>query len=251
MAKKKKKKAAVEMTLWDVILSYPDLHDPKPYKGKIYYRTDVLLENDHPQLKDLRLNIKKVKVETWGTDESEYPVAENPLIKKGDDREDQTGYKGRRYITPSTQTPVPVVDLKGKVFNPQMVKGGMFANVAIRISAWEFDGDEGISIYLQGVQIDTSKASLNFGGGKSVKQMFSRDEEENSDDDDVDSDDSDSDEDDGDGPDSDEENGDSDSDTSDDDTDEDEPRSKKKKNSKSGKKSKPEYEDDEDSNDDE
>lgn len=176
--KKKKKKAAVEMTLWDVILSYPDLHDPKPYKGKIYYRTDVLMEKADAQLGKLRAAIKQVKTDTWGDDESEWPEAEKPLIQNGDEREDQTGYAGKRYITASTQTPVPVVDPKGKTFNPQMVKGGMFANVAVRISAWEFDGDEGVSIYLQGVQIDTSKPGLNFGGGKSVKQMFSRDDED-------------------------------------------------------------------------
>lgn len=178
MAKKKTKKAFVEMTLWDVILSYPDLHDPKPFKGKIYYRTDVLLDEDHPQLDELRKAITKVKKDTWGPDKSEWPKSEKPLIGDGNKREDQKGYKDRRFITPSTQTPVPVVDLRGKPFNPQMVKGGMFANVAIRISSWEFDGDEGVSIYLQGVQVDTKKPGLNFGGGKSVKQMFNIDADE-------------------------------------------------------------------------
>lgn len=228
--KRKKKKPAIEMTLWDVVLSYPDLYEPKPYKGKVYYRTDALLGEDHPQLKTLRQNIKKIKTEAFGPDESEWPVSENPLVKKGDERQDNPEYKGKRYLTPSTQTPVPVVDLKGKPFNAQMVKGGMFANVAIRISAWEFDGDEGISIYLQGVQIDTSKASLNFGGGKSVKQMFSRDSE-SGDDDGLDDDDSDSDENDG----NEESDGDEDSDhdsDSDHSDEDDQPRSKKKKPSK-------------------
>lgn len=177
MAKKKSKKAAVEMTVWDVCLSYPDLNDPKPYKGKVYYRTDCLMDEDHPQLGALRAAIKKVKTDTWGSDKSEWPKAAKPLIQNGDEREDQKEYAGKKYITPSTQTPVPVVGPSGKEFNAQMVKGGMFANVAIRISAWEYDGDEGVSIYLQGVQIDTKKAALNFGGGKSVKQMFSRDED--------------------------------------------------------------------------
>lgn len=174
--KKKTKKAAVELTIWGGILSYPDLHDPKPYKGKVYFKTDVLLDSDDPQLDTIRKAIKSVKQKSWGKDESEWPEAKNPLIKNGDKREDQKGYAGKRYVSPSTQTPVPVVDLKGKPFNPQSVKGGMFGNIAVRISAWEFDGDEGVSIYLQGVQIDTSKPSLNFGGGKSVKQMFSRDD---------------------------------------------------------------------------
>jgi len=157
--KKSKKKPSVEMTLWDVILSYPDLHDPKPFKGKIYYRTDCLMDEDHPQLADLRAAIKSVKVKAFGTDKSEWPEMKN-FIQDGNAREDQKGYADKKYITVSTQTPVPVIDLKDKPFNPQSVKGGMFANVAIRISAWEYDGDEGVSIYLQGVQIDTSKASL-------------------------------------------------------------------------------------------
>ena len=41
---------------------------------------------------------------------------------------------------------MPVVDPKGKTFNAQMVKGGMTANVAVRITAWEFDDDTGVSI---------------------------------------------------------------------------------------------------------
>lgn len=200
MAKKKSKKAAVEMTLWDVCLSYPDLHDPKPYKGKVYYRTDCLMDEDDPQLGKLRAAIKKVKTEAWGSDKSEWPKAKKPLIQDGNEREDQKGYKDKKFITASTQTPVPVVDPRGKEFNPQMVKGGMFANVAVRISAWEFDGDEGVSIYLQGVQIDTKKPSLNFGGGKSIAQMFKRDgdedEEESDEEDDFDSSSDDEDEDD-------------------------------------------------------
>lgn len=179
--KAKKRKEAIEMTLWGVCLSYPDLHDPKPYKGKIYYSTDLLMDPDHAQLGELREAIKTIKVNTWGDDKSEWPEMK-AFIKNGDEREDQKGYAGKKYLKASTQTPVPVVDLKGKAFNAQMVKGGMFANVAIRLSAWEFDGDEGMSIYLQGVQIDTSKASLNFGGGKSVSQMFARDDKAVSDD---------------------------------------------------------------------
>jgi Protein of unknown function (DUF2815) len=193
----KKKKVAVELTLWDVCLSYPDLHEPKPYKGKVYYRTDCLLDTDHSQLKELQAAVKKVKTQAFGSDASEWPEgAKKKFIQDGNDREDQEAYRDKLYISASTQTPVPVVDLKGKAFNAQAVKGGMFANVAIRISSWEFDGDEGVSIYLQGVQIDTSKASLNFGGGRSTKQMFNRDgddEDTSSDDFDSDSDDSDDD----------------------------------------------------------
>ena len=171
----KKRKPFMELTLWDVILSYPDLHDPKPYKKKIYYKTDVLLGEDHPQLEELKKAVFKVKRDAFGDDKTEWPKgAKKVFIQDGNKREDQKGYKDKRYISASTQTPVPVVDLKGKVFPAQSVRGGMFANVAIRISAWEFEGDEGMSIYLQGVQVDTTKKSLNFGGGKSVEQMFKK-----------------------------------------------------------------------------
>ncbi len=188
----KKKRVAEDLTLWDVILSYPQLHDPKPYKGKIYYSTDILLEADHAQLKALKKAINGVAVKSWGEDKTEWPEMK-PFIVDGNTREDQKGYTDRFYIKAATQTPVPVIDLKGKAFNPQSVKGGMFANVAIRISAWEFDGDEGMSIYLQGVQIDTTKPGLNFGGGKSVQQMFKRDgDEEDHNEDDADNTDDDS-----------------------------------------------------------
>lgn len=195
-SKKKKKSEAVEMTLWGVILSYPDLHNPKPYKGKIYYTLDALMDKTDPQVKALKAAIKEVCVAAWGDDESEWPE-KIPTVQNGDEREDSKGYAGRRFIKASTQSAVPVVDPRGKEFNPQMVKGGMFANVAIRISSWEFDGDEGISIYLQGVQIDTSKKSLNFGGGRTVEKMFARADadEDTGEDEDYDNDSSDDDED--------------------------------------------------------
>lgn len=166
-----------------MILSYPDLHNPKPYKGKIYYRTDVLMKTKSATFKELHEAINDVCVEAFGDDESEWPSENIKGIQNGNEREDSQGYKGNMYITASTQTPVPVVDMEGHKFNPQAVKGGMFANVAVTISAWEFDGDEGISIYLQGVQIDTSKESLNFGGGRSVKQMFNVDADDDQDED--------------------------------------------------------------------
>lgn len=176
---KKKKKVAkrkpfVELTLWGVILSYPDLHDPKPYKKKIYYQSDALLAADHPQLSELRKAITKVKTLYWGADKSEWIKPKKALIQDGNSRSDQKGYKDHFFIIPKTQTPVPVVDLKGRAFSAQSVKGGMYANVAVRVAAWEFEGDEGVAIYLQGVQIDTVKKGLNFGGGKSVEQMFKK-----------------------------------------------------------------------------
>lgn len=191
MAKAKKKKSVFEeITLWNVCLSYPDLHDPKPFKGKVYYRTDLLLDPDHAQLKDLSKAVNKVRTGAFGEDKSEWPDgAKKKFIQDGNDREDQPPYQNKLYLTASTQTPVPIVDPKGRPFNAQSVKGGMWANVAIRIASWEFDGDEGISIYLQGVQIDTSQKSLNFGGGKSVDQMFKRagDSDDTSDDADTES----------------------------------------------------------------
>jgi Protein of unknown function (DUF2815) len=192
--KRKQKRAFVELTLWDVILSYPNLHNPKPFKGKVYYSTDVLIDEDHPQLADLRSALKQVKSQVWGPDKSEWPTDTryNPGIEDGNARSDSKGYAGRKYIRTKTQQSVPVIGPSGKEFNPQMVKGGMFANVAISVSAWENEGDEGVSIYLQGIQIDTRKTPLNFGGGKSVAQMFKKDGQ----DEDTDTDQNDDDEDD-------------------------------------------------------
>lgn len=174
MAKKGKKKPSLEMTLFGVILSFPDLDNPKPFKGKVYFKTDCLLDSDHPQLKALKNSILKVRQQAWGEDKTEWPVkGKKVLLQDGSTRPDQKPYQGKFFITASTQNRVPVVDPKGREFNAATVKGGMTANVAIAISAWEFDGDEGISIYLQGVQVDTKKERLpGFGGGKSVKQMF-------------------------------------------------------------------------------
>lgn len=181
--KKRVKKPFQELTLWGVVLSYPDLHEPKPFRGKTYWQSDVLMEPDHPDLAKLRKAIKKVRTDYWGADESEWIKPDKPLIQNGDKREDQKGYAGKFFLTPKSQFPIDVVDPRGKPFNAQMVKGGMFANVAVRVAAWENDGDQGVSIYLQGVMIDTKKKALNFGGGKSIKQMFNLGADEDGDED--------------------------------------------------------------------
>jgi hypothetical protein len=185
---KKKKFHRIEMRLRGV-LSYPDLHNPKPYKGKIYYRTDILFDQDDPQLAVLKKKIHAVRVKTWGEDKTEWPDgAKKRFIQDGNEREDQSTYEDKFYVSVSTQSPVPVIDPKGKAFSPALVKGGMFADVAVCLSPWDNEGEEGMSIYLQGVMIDTSKERLSgFGGGKSARQLFGL---EDSDDEDSDEDES-------------------------------------------------------------
>lgn len=193
--KKSTKKKNIELTLWDVNLSFPDIANPQPFKGKTYYRTDVIMKPKSQALKSLQNALDSIYTAWFGDDESEWPTPETknekPHIQNGDEREDQKGYTGNRFIVAKTQSPVPVIDLDEKAFNPKLVKGGMFANVAVSVSYWEFDGDEGVTIYLQGIQIDTEKPALNYGGGRSVKAMFKRGEDEDDFDADEDSDDED------------------------------------------------------------
>jgi hypothetical protein len=224
---KKKKFHRIEMVLYGV-LSYPDLHQPKPFKGKTYYRTDVLLDSDDPQIAALKKKINTVRVKTWGDDKTEWPEgAKKRFIQDGNEREDQKTYEDKMYVSVSTQQPVPVIDPKGKAFSPALVKGGMFAKVAVCVSPWDNEGEEGMSIYLQGVMIDTSKEKLaGFGGGKSAKQLFG-----------LESDDEDSDEDD-------------ESDDGDDEDEEDMPRGKKKKPAKKKRPVDEDEDEDEDSDDD-
>lgn len=182
---KKKKFHRIEMVLYGV-LSYPDLANPKPFKGKIYYRTDVLFDQDDPQLAILKKKIHTVRVKTWGDDKSEWPEgAKKSFIQDGNEREDQPTYQDKSYISVSTQQAVSVIDPKGKAFSSALVKGGMFAKVAVCISPWDNDGTEGMSIYLQAVMVDTTKEKLSgFGGGKSAKQLFGLGSEESDSDDD-------------------------------------------------------------------
>jgi hypothetical protein len=245
---KKKKFHRIEMVLYGV-LSYPDLHQPKPFKGKTYYRTDILFDNDDPQLAVLKKKINTVRVKTWGDDKTEWPDgAKKRFIQDGNEREDQKTYEDKMYVSVSTQQPVPVIDPKGKAFSAALVKGGMFAKVAVCISPWDNEGEEGMSIYLQGVMIDTSKEKLaGFGGGKSAKQLFGL---EDSDEDADESDGEEQEDEDEDLPRSkkkkrppvdEDEDDDSDEDESDDEDEDDEPAPKKK-----GKKRPPADEDDED-----
>jgi len=186
---KKRKFERVEMVLYGV-LSYPDLHQPKPYKGKIYYKTHVLFDQDDPQLAILKKKIKTVRVKNWGEDKDQWPEgAQKAFILDGNEREEEKAYKDKFYINVSSQQQVPVIDYKGKNFSPAMVKGGMFAKVAVCISPWDNEGEEGMSIYLQGVMIDTSKEKLpGFGGGKTAKQLFGLDKLDDSMEDDDDED---------------------------------------------------------------
>lgn len=162
------------------VLSYPDLHQPKPFKGKTYYRTDILFDQDDAQLAVLKKKIHEVRVKTWGADKTEWPEgAKKRFIQDGNEREDQKTYEDKMYVSVSTQQPVSVIDPKGKAFSAAMVKGGMFAKVAVCLSPWDNEGEEGMSIYLQAVMVDTTKEKLaGFGGGKSANQLFGLDSEE-------------------------------------------------------------------------
>lgn len=269
MAIVKKKKAAKaklpskELVIWDCILSYPVLDKPKLFKGNLYYSIDGLLEKNDAQCKEIRTAIKEIAVEMFGEDESEWPEKIH-MLQNGDDNQDSKGYKGRRFFKASTKNfgPANVIDANGKPFNPAMVKGGMYGNIAINISGWENEGDYGISIYLQGVQVDAKKPYEAFGGGKSAAQLFGTDK----DDDDTDTDEDDVDADDADGEEEEEEqtskksssskkkksriveeeeDEDLDEDTNDGDDQDEEPRSKKS-SVKSKKKTTRNFDDDED-----
>lgn len=163
----------VEMALYG-ILSYPKLHNPKPYKGKIYYSTDILFDQDDAQLSVLKKKINAVRVKTWGKDKTEWPEkAKKRFIQDGNEREDQPTYADRSYIAVSTQQPVSVITPSGKSFNAQLVRGGMKARVVVSIVPWDNEGDEGLSVYLQGIIIDPTEERLpGFGGGKSAKQLL-------------------------------------------------------------------------------
>lgn len=174
-----KKIERIEMVLYGV-LSYPEIHNPKPYKGKVYYRTDILFDKEDAQLAVLKKKINKVRVAMWGDDKEEWPKkATKIFIGDGNERGDLPTYHDKDYISVSTQTPIQAIDPKGKNFSNQMVKGGMFAKVAVQISPWKDpDGEEGLSVYLQGIMVDTSKEKLSgFGGGKSARQLFGLDSE--------------------------------------------------------------------------
>lgn len=168
----KKKKLTEEVNLRNVILSFPNLGG-QMFKGKMNYNTDVLLESNDPQVKLLRRAIKTVCAEAFGDDRSEWPE-KIPSINDGDERADQKGYPGRVWIKASSKYPIEVVDAKGEPMTPEMVRGGAYANVAINVSKWDNEGEEGVSLYLAGVMVDTKKKGLDFGGGKSVMERFKK-----------------------------------------------------------------------------
>jgi hypothetical protein len=178
---------SVEVELWDVILSYPQLHEPKPYNGKITYSVEILMEEDSQARQDLKKAIFKLAKETWGPDKSEWPdkVA---MIKDGNEKSDSKGYEGRFFIKATSKNPVEVIDQKNKEFNAQSVRGGMYANVAVNVSIWDNDSGEGLSVWLHSIQIITNKKGEDFGGGKPAADRFkkksssSRDEDEDQDD---------------------------------------------------------------------
>jgi hypothetical protein len=173
MAKKKKASfETYELTIKDVILSYPVLANPKPFKGKSYYSIDGLMKKNHPQIERFKKLIELARKDAYGPDKSEWPDDMKEFILNGDDNEGSQGYAGKFYFKASTQNAVPVVDMEKKAFSPSAVKGGMWGSIAVNIKAWENDGDTGVSVYLAGVQVNTDRDYDAFGGGKSVDSMF-------------------------------------------------------------------------------
>lgn len=241
--KAKKKKPLVEFTMYDVVLSYPVLDEAREFRGKKYFQVDIIFDEDHAQLKQLNSAINGVAKKAWGEDKSEWPEKiQRP--QDGNEREDQAGYKGKRFLSLKTTFRPDVIDIKGREFSGASVKGGMHANVAFNITTWAMpDGDEGLSCFLHSVQVDQTKKYTPFGGGTPTADRYKKgraeDEEEDEDQDDDDGEDQEDDEDDqprgkkkkksAPAEDDDEDDSDDGEDDTDDEDDEDEPPAKKKK----------------------
>lgn len=137
-------------------LSYPNLFTPNGFAGQDPKFSTILIFDESEDLSKLEEAIEAALVKKFGEVPSNYASP----IKNGDDKKDKDGnprpeYAGRMYITVKNKADKPPYIVGADVqpiLNESEIYGGCKARVSINVSAYDFMGTKGVSLWLQGVQ---------------------------------------------------------------------------------------------------
>jgi hypothetical protein len=160
--------------------SYVTVLEPKPnQQGKMQYSITVLIPKSRAaELKPLEAAALAVAQEKWGAKgPSILAAAKYPIIKDGDKKVDDEGkvdpvYAGKLYFSAKSDKKPKVIDaMKQELFTEDDVYSGCFLRISGNVFAYEYQGNKGVSIGLNNVQVLRKGDRLD--GRKAAEDEFS------------------------------------------------------------------------------
>lgn len=168
------KREPMKITINNVRLAFTDaLFTKKAFPGepedKAEYSTTLIMEPDHPQLKEVEDALLAVAKEKWGakgqTTHDELKKKDKLALHDGDTKSDLSGFAGNFYIRANNKVRPTVVDRDRSPLTESdgRIYSGCYGNVIIEL--WPQDNGYGkrINASLKGVQFVRDGDA--FGGG--------------------------------------------------------------------------------------
>ena len=155
-------------------ISYPFIFKPRKNFEREQYSADIIF-SENTDLSEIKKAIEEEKINKWGSDPKKHPKNLNNPIKFGDE-DAQEYYKGKYYLTAYTGAEngrkLYICNRDKKILDhPSDIVGGDWCMFAIQFKAYTYKGKNGISTYLQGVQL-VEKTDEPFSGNASAENMF-------------------------------------------------------------------------------
>jgi hypothetical protein len=159
--------------------SYVTVLEPKPnQQGKMLYSLTVLIPKSRAaELGPLKAAALEVAQEKWGAKaDAILKAAKYPVIKDGDLKVDDEGkvdpvYAGKWYFSAKSDKKPRVLDAqKAELFTDDDVYSGCFLRISGNVYAYEYQGNKGVSIGLNNVQV--LKKGDRLDGRKAAEDEF-------------------------------------------------------------------------------
>ena len=160
--------------------SYVTVLEPRAdQQGKMKYSLSLLITKSRSaELEPLRKLALAVATEKWGEKAASILAkAKYPIIKDGDAKVDDDGkvdptYKGMLVVSLRTDRKPGVIDaMKQPVFTDEDVYSGCLMRVSGGVFAYDFQGNTGVSVGLNNVQVLKKLARID--GRKAAEDEFS------------------------------------------------------------------------------
>lgn len=167
----KKENSKMKLKIKNARLAFPSLFEAKTVNGEgtPAYSCTLILESDHPQIKEIRNAIAAVAKDKWGAKSVEtlklMEKQDKTALHDGDLKSNYAGFAGNFYVSARSQTRPTVVNADKTPLQPGDGKPYAGCYVTAIVELWAQDNQYGkrVNASLSGVQF--AKDGESFGGG--------------------------------------------------------------------------------------
>jgi hypothetical protein len=169
----------MKIDLKGVRLAFPNLFKATTVngEGEPAFNCALLMEPDHPAVKQLREACEKIGQEKWG---AKWAVIKKELVAKdrlaihdGDTKANYAGFEGNMYVSARNKVRPSTVDRQGNPVNEQ--DGVLYAGcyVLAKIELWAQDNGYGkrINASLRGIQFMRDGEAFSGGGAAAASEF--------------------------------------------------------------------------------